>query len=359
MKKDYGPGATQVSPALQKRWESYLRVATKEDIELWQAQNWRRNEDVFTTGPDGEDIPVVDDKDKEPLGDWGELENHERYFWQMTMLAKHFPIEICLRGLFWIDGMAVWTAAPTRLFTRKLNLDELDVQFNQQYLRAQKEHPSLRIVGRIAKVRSEHVKARIELISLESLDEEQCERIEKECAMQWENTLQPIELRIEFKTSVKETKTSKKPTLKKRTSDVLISSNVEPDTPAPRNTRTTKMLEQSAERDEEREALGNFRRELALRWRCGGDWCTNSDGLCWKDNKGQHYSMSSQQQKNWGSSIAAGKSSIEEPPSALAIHWVTSQGSIQPTARYPERAAKKQAEKAQLHDVVTTQEQLV
>lgn len=332
MNKDYGaePGP-KLTPELQKRWSEYLKSVSELRILHWQREKWLLDDDE-----------AEDWEGENGLIDWDKLPNRERFDWQMRKISDLFPVEITLKARFWLDNTLLWNSkGKNRQFTRKLDLDEYEAAFGRN-LRAVQEKGPVEIKSRIATIRSEHDKAKNNLVAMADLGDDESRDLMREIEGDWETYLRPIDICIDLKVvTVKEPKS--------RPSDSPTALN--PTTPAIRNTRTNDRLGRAPIEEEEREARGNFGQELGRRWMCDGDWCTNRGSLCWK-HRGDHYNITTVQQKAWSAAVAQETADVEKPPLEMALHWINVQGMVQPNTKYPERKAKRDAEKAETKGAV-------
>jgi hypothetical protein len=132
----------------------------------------------------------------------------------------------------------------------------------------------------------------------------------------------------------------------------LSSDPVEPSTPRPRATRTTKALDAARIRADALANAGNFDRELISKWQCIDDNCRNHKRFCFVDFNGKHFAINATHQAKWAKAIASSEPgvSLERPPTALYEFWVRSQGGVTQETRRKGVYEARQEVKAQVEE---------
>jgi len=111
-----------------------------------------------------------------------------------------------------------------------------------------------------------------------------------------------------------------------------------PDKPRDKKTRTNTMLGRSDARDE-MAASPAFKAEKALlkEWACSADNCSNRNGWCFVDSRGEHFKMSTPEHRYWAQAIASNEPGVSAltPPQGLWEKWFTGDGTVNRVVKHP------------------------
>ena len=113
--------------------------------------------------------------------------------------------------------------------------------------------------------------------------------------------------------------------------------------------RQTKLQEQHATRLDALRLAGDFHRQLADRYQCRKENCTNHDNYCYLDplDISKHYSITHVQQEQWARAISQGEATISNPRIKLYQCWLNA-GAVTRDSRQPARQTAAQTTQSKL-----------